>query len=147
MKNQNSFKLVFCFIFNSSLHCVFCSFSLYVWRHPKEVATEVFTKKKILKIFAKLTGKYLFWSRSEILLRKRIWYTYFPVIFQKHLFYRIFPGACSIAITWITNKIFLLLSYVMCIYWSFGSFCICYCFTNQVITIMPIIVTLTKFVL
>ena len=40
---------------------------------------EMFTKKSVLKSFAKLTGKYLCWSRSETLLRKRIWHRYFPV--------------------------------------------------------------------
>ena len=73
---------------------------------------------------------------------------YFYGIFLKHLFYITFPGACAIVITWITN--FLRFSFfwlTRCIYGSFGSLCICFCFTLRVLKIIQIVLTLTKFVL
>ena len=44
-------------------------------------------------------------------------------------------------------EVFFLLTYPMCIYGSFGSLCICFCFTYRVITTIQIVLTLTKFVL
>ena len=73
----------------------------------------------------------------------------FYKIFLEHLLYITFLGTCSIVITWIANffKVFFLLTYLICIYWSFGSLCRCFCFTSQVVTIIQIVLTLTKFVL
>ena len=73
----------------------------------------------------------------------------FYEIFLEHLFYRTFPGVCSIVITWNHQflEFFFLLTYPMCIYWSLCSLCICFCSTYQVITIIQTVFTLTKFVL
>ena len=66
----------------------------------------MFSKTSVLKIFAKLTGKYPRRSRPETLVRTTPALAYFCdfyKIFLERLFYRTFPGACSIIITWIIN--------------------------------------------
>ena len=72
----------------------------------------------------------------------------FHRIFLEHLFYRTFPG--HLLYHYYLNHqffdFFFLLTYPIWIYWSFGSLCICFCFTNRVVTIIQIVLTLTKFV-
>ena len=106
-------------------------------------------KKSVLKSFAKLTGKYLWQSRSENLKESSTGiFLQFLQNFLRSLFCKTFPGACPIVNTWITNFLrFFFLTYLICIYGSFSSLCICFCFTYWVIMIMQIVSTLTKFVL
>ena len=55
-------------------------------------STEMFYKKGVFKNFAKFTGKHLCWSlfsnkvagwKPAMLLKKRLWHMFFPVIFAK----------------------------------------------------------------
>ena len=85
MSNNNSFELVFCFVFNSFLNCVcFKLFCIFKMRHLKKVATGGVHEKRWS--FAKFTGKYLCRSRPESLLKKRLQKRYFTVIFTKSSF-------------------------------------------------------------
>ena len=63
--NQNSFELVFCFVFDSFLNCVLF-FSLSSARSERSSHRRC-ALKVVLKSFAKLTGKYLCRSRPETL--------------------------------------------------------------------------------
>ena len=112
----------------------------------------MFVKKNVLKTCARLTGKYLCQSRHEALKKENVGQVFsfdFYKMFLEDLFYRTFPGTCSMVIMIIHQffEVFFLLTYLMCISVSFGSFCISFCFTYQIIMMKQIVLTLTKFVI
>ena len=90
----------------------------------------------------------------------------FYEIFLEHLFYRTFLGVCSVIITWITNfrsfsfyllfityylnhqfLEFFFLKLIQCVLIGLLVHFACFCSTYQVITMIKIVFTLTKFVL
>ena len=100
----------------------------------------MFSEKSALKIFAKLTGKYVSEQAWNFIKKETPAQAYscdFYEIFLEHLYHYYFNHQFL--------EFFFLLTHLMCIYWSFGSLCICFCSTYQVITIIQIILTLTKF--
>ena len=99
------------------------------------------TLKNFAKNFAKLTGKYLCQSRPETLLRKSLPHRYFPVIFYKTFWNAFFISRCLLYCYYLKQQFFeffFLLTYLMFIYWSFSSLCICFYPIHQVITIIHI---------
>ena len=64
MNNQNSFELLFSFVFNSFLNCVLFFFPLHLATFERSSYRRC-SIKNVLKNFAKLTGKYLCRSRTE----------------------------------------------------------------------------------
>ena len=110
-------------------------------------------EKRVLKIFATLTGKYyLSQSRPEFLFRKRLWHSCFTVIFYEifleYLFIEHFRALClSFLLESLNHQFFDFLTYPMFIYWSLAWLCICFCSTYQVIMIVQIVLALTKFIL
>ena len=98
--------------------------------------------KVVLKTFAKLklykekqsgTGIFL-WFLRNFLKTSFLYNISGRLLYCYYLNYQFF-------------EVFFLLTYKMCIYGSFGSLCICFCFTLRVLKIIQIVLTLTKFVL
>ena len=151
MNHENSFGLVLCFVFYSFLNCsVFILFKFGgIW---KKWPPEIFTKKRVVKSFAKFTGKHLCRRRPETLLRKRIWHRYFPVNFtkfSKNIFFIEHFQVPSLLLL-LESPIFwgfFLQTYLMDICGSFRSLCKCFRFIYQAIMIIQIVLTPRKFVI
>ena len=140
MTNYNSFELVFCFVFNAFLNLV-SSISLFfkfgnVW---KKQPLEMFNKKVFLIVLQN-------WNWRKVPVLEQAWNIikkespakeFFLQNLFRAPFYRAFPGACCIIITWNTFFYFFNLPDV------YSLLCICFCPTYWVITIVQMVLTLT----
>ena len=135
-----------CFQFIFKL-CVLFFFSLSLATSERISPPEVFTKKCVLKIFAKLTGKYLCWSRPETPAQV------FSCEFLQNFFRTPFLQNISGHLICYSNlnhqffEFLFLLTYPVFIYCYLSSLCIWFCFTYWVITIIQMVLTLAKLVL